>query len=150
MAQMSSKQLFRIFALVGIVGGAHWASLSAASSGSPSSPEDETSYAPIQSVRYDLGSKSMSGYFVQRSSVCLVTLMIAEKGDPDRLLPTTAARVRLVLVPGQIAGLDSEEGRSLNLKCGEGASTLTVDYGERAKLIAQQDLSVTSAIADRH
>jgi hypothetical protein len=92
----------------------------------------------------------MSGYFVQRSSVCLVTLMIAEKGDPDRLLPTTAARVRLVLVPGQIAGLDSEEGRSLNLKCGEGASTLTVDYGERAKLIAQQDLSVTSAIADRH
>ena len=146
---MFSKQLLRIFAFAGTIGVAQLALLSGASSGSTSSAENETSYAPIQSVPYDFGSKSMSGYFVQRSSVCRITLMIAERSDPDRLMPTTATRVRLVLIPGQIAGLDSEEGRSLNLKCGEGASTLTVDYGERAKLIALQDLSVTSAMADQ-
>jgi hypothetical protein len=95
-----SKEMPRIFALVGTIAVALSLSLSAALSGSLSSAEDETSYASIQSVHYDFGSKSMSGYFVQRGSVCLVTLMIAEKSDPDRLMPTTAARVRLVLVPG--------------------------------------------------
>ena len=44
--------------------------------------------------------------------------MIIEKIDPDRVSPVTAARVRLMLDPGQIAGLDSEEGGSLNIECG--------------------------------
>src|SRR5262245_21662930 len=72
-------------------------------------------YAPLQSISYVFGSKSMSGYFVRESAACAVTLMISEKSDPDNLLPTTPTRVRLVLKPGQAAGLDSEEGRSLNI-----------------------------------
>ena len=51
--------------------------------------------------------------------------------------------------PGQIAGLDSEEGRSLNFTCGEGATTLVVDYGERSKLLAQQGLAAMRTIAGR-
>ena len=51
--------------------------------------------------------------------------------------------------PGQIAGLDSEEGRSLNFTCGEDATTLVVDYGERSKLLAQQGLAVVKTIAGR-
>jgi hypothetical protein len=43
-----------------------------------------------------------------------------------------------VLNPGQTAGLDSEEGRSLNFSCGEGATTLVVDNGERERLVALQ------------
>jgi hypothetical protein len=53
-------------------------------------------------------------------------LMVIEKTDPDLPQPT-AARVRIMLDPLQVAGLDSEEGRSLNLTCGEGAATLAVD-----------------------
>ena len=34
----------------------------------------------------------------------------------DRQSPVTAARVRLMLDPGQIAGLDSEEGGSVNIE----------------------------------
>ena len=63
--------------------------------------------------------------------------------------PTTAARVRLVLEPGQIAGLDSEEGRSLHLTCGGGAKTLVVNSGERSKLVVQQGVAVQETIADR-
>ena len=70
--------------------------------------EGDALYRPIQSISYEFGSKAMSGYFVQRNSVCLVTLMIAEKTDPDLPSPT-AARVRVMLDPGQVAGLDSEE-----------------------------------------
>jgi hypothetical protein len=105
-------------------------------------------YLPIKSISYTLGSKAMSGYFVQQNSVCLVTLMIIESSDSG-LPSATAARVRIMLDPGQVAGLDSEEGRSLNFPCGEGATTLAVDYGERSKLVARQGLAVTNTIAER-
>jgi hypothetical protein len=75
--------------------------------------------------------------------------MISDKSDPDRPSPTTAARVRLVLEPGQIAGLESEEGRSLNFTCGAGAKTLVVNSGERSKLVAQQGVAVHNTIADQ-
>jgi hypothetical protein len=54
-----------------------------------------------------------------------------------------------MLDPGQVAGLDSEEGRSLNFTCGEGATTLVVDYGERSKLSTQQSLAVMNTLAER-
>jgi hypothetical protein len=110
--------------------------------------EGPTRYGPIQSIRYDFGSKSMSGHFLQRESTCLVTLMVIEKSDPEKVQPVTAARVRLMLSPGQIAGLDSEEGRSLNFTCGEGGATLVVDSGERAKLVAAQQSAVPKSVAE--
>jgi hypothetical protein len=107
--------------------------------------EGDALYRPIQSISYTFGSKIASGYFVQRNSVCLVTLMIAEKTGPDLPSPT-ATRVRVMLDPGQVAGLDSEEGRSLSLTCGEDAATLVVSYGERDKLIEQQNLAVANTV----
>jgi hypothetical protein len=89
-------------------------------------------FAPIQSISYVFGSKSMSGYFVRESAACAVTLMIGEKSDPDHLLSTTPTRVRLVLKPGETTGLDSQEGRSLNITCGADAWTLQVDARERS------------------
>ena len=71
--------------------------------------------------------------------------MIAEKIDPDLPSPT-AARVRVMLDPGQVAGLDSEEGRSLSFTCGQDAATLVVSYGERDKLMSQQDLAIENTI----
>jgi hypothetical protein len=118
------------------------------SGGNPPEKEGNALYQPIQSISYTIGSKAISGYFVPQNSVCLVTLMIVERSDPDLPSPT-AARIRLMLDPGQIAGLDSEEGSSLNLSCGEGATTLVVNYGERSKLMAQQGLAVTNTIAER-
>jgi hypothetical protein len=111
--------------------------------------EGDAGYLPIQSISYEFGSKAMSGYFVPQGSVCLVTLMISDRSDPDRPSPATAARVRLVLEPGQIAGLDSEEGRSLNLTCGGGAKTLVVNSGERSKLVAQQGIAVADRVQER-
>jgi hypothetical protein len=75
--------------------------------------------------------------------------MIAERSDPDSPSPLTATRVRLMLDPGQIASLDSEEGRSLDLTCGEDAATLVVDYGESSKLVARQGTAITNTVAER-
>ena len=76
----------------------------------------------------------MSGYFVDQATRCVVMLMDSEKRDPDTESSSSATRVRLVLNPGQTAGLDSEEGRSLNFTCAEGATALIVDGGEREGL----------------
>ena len=110
--------------------------------------KDQATYAPIQSIRYDFGSKSMSGYFVGEAARCVVMLMVSEKADPDTGASATATRVRLALNPGETAGLDSEEGRSLNFTCGEGATALTVDAGEREKLVELQRLSLVKTAAN--
>lgn len=104
-------------------------------------------YRPIQSVSYEFGSKFTSGYFVRRAGKCHVSLMVTEKSNPEQPSPPTVARVRLILNPGQIAGLDSEEGQSLNFTCGDNAAALFVDAGDRAQLVALQNSSSLEALA---
>jgi hypothetical protein len=115
-----------------------WAS--AASSQPPKTLMDEVTYRPIDSIRYDFGSKSANGYFVQQAARCVVTLMVYEKPDADAGSSSTATRLRLVLNPGETVGLDSEEGQSLNFTCGDGAAALVVESGEREKLVELQNL----------
>jgi hypothetical protein len=118
-----------------------------ASGGSPLLVESQARYVPIQSISYEFGSKFMTGYFVEQGATCIVTLMIIEKSDPEEPLGLSPMRVRLVLSPGQVAGLDSEEGRSLNFTCEKNAMTLLVDVGERDRLVALQDTAVREHIA---
>lgn len=135
---MFPMRIAKVLAFGGTLAACLWASPHAASAGSPSAVENQAVFAPIQSIRYDFGSKSMSGYFVEQASACHVTLMVSETIDPDKSPPPSAMRVRLVLSPGQIAGLDSEEGRSLNFTCGEGGRTLLVHEGETGRLVKLQ------------
>jgi hypothetical protein len=142
---MLIRKIARASALAGTVALGLVASAASAQS---QSVKSEAKYAPIQSVRYDFGSKSMSGYFVDQAKRCVVMLMVSEKPDPDAASSNSATRVRLVLNPGQTAGLDSEEGRSLNFTCGEGATALVVDSGDREKLVGLQTLSLRKTASD--
>ncbi len=90
----------------------------------------------------------MSGYFLGQSAKCVVTLMVYEKSDPESAPSSTATRVRLVLNPGQTAGLDSDEGRSLNFTCGQGATALVVDSGDRDTLVGLQTLSLRKTASE--
>ena len=98
-----------------------------------------TEYLPVQAMSHDIGSKSMRGYFVQSNGACSVVLMITERTNPETPAPLSAARVRLVLQPGAMAGLDSVEGRSLNFTCDRAAARLLVDEGETGALMARQN-----------
>jgi hypothetical protein len=142
---MFMRKIAEASAFAGTVAIALWAS---AASGQTQAPIKEVKYAPIASIRYDFGSKSMSGYFVEEAAKCLVTLMVSEKTDPETTLSTTATRVRIVLNPGQMAGLDSEEGRSLNFTCGEGATALVVDFGDRERLMELQRLTLRKTASE--
>lgn len=92
----------------------------------PAAREGDAVYNPIQSMSFIVGSKRASGYFTRGQDRCELTLMVAEAIDAETAPPQSAARLRVALLPGQMAGLDSEEGRSLELTCGPDAETLTV------------------------
>jgi hypothetical protein len=136
--QMFPMRIPRVLALGGMIAVCLSAWAPAASAGSASAVEDKAVFTPIESIRYDFGSKSMSGYFVEQAAACHVMLMVSETTDPGKSPPPSAVRVRLVLLPGQIAGLDSDEGRSLNFTCGEGGRTLLVNAGARDRLVKLQ------------
>jgi hypothetical protein len=140
-----SRNSISIARFSGLVATGLLAWLPAALSGSPI--EGEAKFRPIDSISYEFGSKFMSGYFLQQSSSCLVYLMITEKIDPDEPLRVTATRVRIALDQGQIAGLDSDEGRSLNLKCTDGGATLEVNVGDRDELVALQASAIEEKLA---
>ena len=123
-----------------------------AASSEPAASVNRARYEALQSVSHEFGSKFTSGYFVSETGKCRLTLMVAERSDPEHPSGQTAARVRLVLNPGQTAGLDSEEGQSVNFTCGDNATVLMVDRGEREALVASQrrmPSSVSSAAVDR-
>ncbi|NGO50316.1 hypothetical protein [Allomesorhizobium camelthorni] len=137
-----SRKTISISTFAGTIAASLWALTPLALSGSLGPMEGQAQYLPIQSISYEFGSKFMSGYFVEQAATCFVTLMIIERSDPEAELSVTATRVRLALNPGQIAGVDSEEGYSVNLTCGESAKTMLVDFGNREKLMALQALAL--------
>jgi hypothetical protein len=53
-----------------------------------------------------------------------------------------------VLNPGQTAGLDSGEGHSLNFTCGEEATALLVDSGDRQELVDLQALTLRKTASE--
>ncbi len=116
-----------------------------AASSEPVSEVNRTRYEVLQSFSQEFGSKFASGYFVSKTGKCLVTLMLAEKSNSDVPHGETAARVRLTLDPGQVAGLDSEEGQSLNIACGESATALIVAKGNREPLMADRKDALSSS-----
>jgi hypothetical protein len=142
---MLIRKIAQASAFAGTVAISLWASAACAQS---QSVRSEAKYAPIQSVRYDFGSKSMSGYFLDQAKKCVVVLMVSEKRDPEASSSSTATRVRLVLNPGQTAGLDSDEGRSLNFTCGEEATALLVDSGDRQELVDRQTLTLRKTASE--
>ena len=117
---------------------------SAIASAEPAPGVNRTKYGALQSISQIFGSKFTSGYFVSETGKCLVTLMVAEKSDPESPSSQTAARVRLALNPGQVAGLDSEEGEALNFTCGTNAAALMVDRGAKDALSASQKRALSS------
>ena len=108
-----------------------------AASGDPAVRTDKTQYAALQSFSREYGSKSTSGYFVNDTGKCFVTLTIAKKETPEKPAGEPPDRISLLLNPGQMAGLD-EEGQSVTFTCGKNAAALTVINIARAALMASQ------------
>jgi hypothetical protein len=118
----------RIVFSVGIAAVAALVSYPAATAGTTRSGSVAlATYRPIQGFSHALGSKQTVGYFTSVEGRCHLTMMLAEAVDPEAAVPTSAARVRLALLPGQKARFDSEERATIEIACGPGAATLLVE-----------------------
>ena len=125
----------KVFDIRAIVGGVLAAGLIALSLGAQkvfAGEISEAEYLPLRSISYELGSKKAIGYYTKADEACAVTLMLAENSDPDQANLPSAARLHVELVPGQLASVDSAEGRSLQIICGHDADSLTVIKGDTA------------------
>ena len=93
-----------------------------AASNEPVRSADKTQYAALQSFSQNFGSKYTREYFVSETGKCFVTLTVAQK---RRLWGASsdqpAEPIHLFLDPGQMAGLDSEEGQSVTFTCAKDA-----------------------------
>ena len=77
---------------------------------------------PHEPMITTVGSKHVIAFYVPGNGDCNVQAVIWNGDDTDA---NTAAGFRVSLNPGQTASIDSSENKSLTLKCGEHAETLS-------------------------
>jgi hypothetical protein len=89
---------------------------------------------PHEPILTTVGSKHVVAFYVPDSGKCALDAVVWEDEEAK-----TAARVRISLMPGEIAHIDSAEQKTLNLQCGDHAKTLAaVDNRELASLSTAQ------------
>lgn len=62
-----------------------------AASSEPAASVNRPRYEALQSISHEFGSKFTSGYFVNETGTCRLTLMVAERSDPEHPSGQTAA-----------------------------------------------------------
>ena len=77
---------------------------------------------PHQPMITTIGSKNVIAFYAPGDGDCNVQAVIWNRDDADA---ATAAGFRVSLTPGQTASIDSTENKSLTLRCGDYAESLT-------------------------
>ena len=76
---------------------------------------------PHQPMMVTVGSKHVIAFYVPGNGGCNVQAVIWNGDDTDA---NTAAGIRVSLLPGQTASIDSVENKSLTIRCGDYAESL--------------------------
>lgn len=110
-------------ALAASLAGAATLSLAPAADAFPNLPGAE--FKAGKAFSADFGSKHMVGYFMPEAGSCAVTLMVAERLDPD-YAQGTGARVQMAVAPGRGALIGSGEGTTVSVTCAADAAAVKV------------------------
>ena len=86
---------------------------------------------PHQPIIASVGNKRVIAFYLPGSSQCALHAVIWEN-DINAAVDTPAVRIRVSLEPGQIVHVDTTENKSLNLRCGSNAETLSIVDNEEA------------------
>jgi hypothetical protein len=74
----------------------------------------------------DIGSKHIVSYFTAENGVCNVTVLIGDKANDEGDNSSTGTRVKFAVPAGRTARTDTAEGKSLEIACTSGASTMSI------------------------
>jgi hypothetical protein len=83
-------------------------------------------FKAARGVSLDVGSKKVAGYFVTKSGACDVTLMFADRMDPDGHVSSDLSRLNVPVKTGNATLVYTSEGRALELACGLAGTMMTV------------------------
>ena len=74
----------------------------------------------------DAGSKHIVSYFLANKGVCDVTLLIGDKANSEGDGGSIGTRVKFSVPSGMTARTDTAEGKSLEIGCTSGASSMSI------------------------
>jgi hypothetical protein len=74
----------------------------------------------------DVGSKHIVSYFTASNGVCDVTMLIGNKANDEGDNGSIGTRVKFAVPAGMTARTDTAEGKSLEIGCASGASTMSI------------------------
>jgi hypothetical protein len=80
---------------------------------------------PHEPILTTFGNKRVIAFSEPDNGRCFVNAVVYDKTDADTG-QTTAARVRVDLNPHQMVHIDSTDNKSINLRCGDYADTLSL------------------------
>jgi hypothetical protein len=80
---------------------------------------------PNEPILTTVGSKRVIAFYVPGRGGCVINAVVWEGDDTDA---NTAMRIRVSLNPGQNAYIDGAENKSLSLRCGDDAGSLTEQH----------------------
>jgi hypothetical protein len=80
---------------------------------------------PHEPILTTFGNKRVIAFYEPENGRCFVNAVVYDKTDADTG-QTTAARVRVELNPHQMVHIDSTDNKSINLRCGDYADTLSL------------------------
>ena len=80
---------------------------------------------PNDPILATFGNKRAIAFYEPDNGRCAVSAVVYEKTDADTGM-TTAARVRVSLNPREVVHVDSTDNKTLTLRCGDYAETLSV------------------------
>jgi hypothetical protein len=81
---------------------------------------------PYEPIITTIGAKRVLAFYVPVKNGCAVSAVVWDQDANTGTKPYSSSRVRLDLLAGQAFNLDSTGNESLNVKCGDKASTLTI------------------------
>ena len=81
---------------------------------------------PNEPILASVGSRRIVAFYVPDNGNCGLQAVVWEASSDPSGEPRSAERVRVSLKPQQMIRIDGDKNQSLNLRCGDKASTLAV------------------------
>ncbi len=89
-------------------------------------PGDKRVVMRAHGASLDVGSKHIVSYFTADNGVCNVTMLIGDKADSNGDGGSIGTRIKFAVPGGMSARTDTAEGKSLEIACTSGASTMSI------------------------
>lgn len=88
---------------------------------------------PGKGVSFYMGSKHGITVFTPDNGACSLTVTIAENPDMEGMAQGTASRIKMAVMPGRPARVETAEGNALVFACNPDATTMKLDMPENFK-----------------